>query len=208
MQVESILIKKETEQNFKKLMDMVQPDDSLLLLMHGSPDPDAIASAMALRDIIQQKKGLAKSAFISTEPIRREQNQELILSMHLNIRLVNQVDLNSYRLIALIDAQPSFLEGVLKFIQPHIVFDHHPRESDWSARWKIFAPSMERYRQYLRNTYFAPGSKHQRNLHTALLVSESKQTRTTLTGIPLSKISALTLIIPNMVISGSFAALN
>ena len=51
MKINAIPVKKETELNFQKLMDMVQPDDSLLLLMYGSPDPDAIASAMALREI-------------------------------------------------------------------------------------------------------------------------------------------------------------
>jgi nanoRNase/pAp phosphatase (c-di-AMP/oligoRNAs hydrolase) len=60
MKIESIPIKKETEQNFKKLMDMARPDDSLLLLLHGSPDPDAIASAMALREIIQRTKAWLK----------------------------------------------------------------------------------------------------------------------------------------------------
>jgi len=50
MQAESILIEKETEKNFKKLMDMVWLNDSLLLLMQGSHD--AMASAMALHDII------------------------------------------------------------------------------------------------------------------------------------------------------------
>ena len=83
MQVESILIKKETEHNFKKLMDLVHPNDSLLLMMHGSPDPDAIAAAMALHDIIRQTKGLAKSVFVSTDPIRRQQNKELCTAMHL-----------------------------------------------------------------------------------------------------------------------------
>ena len=140
MQVESILIKKETEQNFKRLMDMAQPNDSLLLLMHGSPDPDAIASAMALHAIIKQTKGLTKSAFASTEPIKRQQNKELALAMRLNIRLVNQVDVNSFRMIALMDAQPSFLDGALKFIQPQIVFDHHPREGNWKATLEDIRP--------------------------------------------------------------------
>ena len=87
MKVESIPIKKETEQNFKKLMGMVQPNDSLVLLMQGSPDPDAIASAMALREIIQRTKGLAKSVFVSTEPLVRQQNVEFVSSMHLHISL-------------------------------------------------------------------------------------------------------------------------
>ena len=169
MQIESILIKKETEQNFKKLMDMVQPNDSLLLLMHGSPDPDAIASAMALHDIIQQTKGLAKSAFVSTEPIRRQQNKELSLSMRLNIRLVNQVDINSYRLIALLDAQPSFLDGVLKFIQPHIVFDHHPREGDWKAPLEDIRPKYGALSSILTEYLLCSRIKVSKNLHTALL---------------------------------------
>ena len=73
------------------------PDDSLLLLMHGSPDPDAIASAMALREIIQRTKGLSKSAFVSTEPLIRQQNIEFVSSMRLYIQLVSQVDIDSYR---------------------------------------------------------------------------------------------------------------
>ena len=169
MQVESILIKKETEQNFKKLMDMVQPNDSLLLLMHGSPDPDAIASAVALHDIIRQTKGLAKSALVSTEPIKRQQNKDLALSMRLNIRLVNQVDINSYRLIALIDAQPSFLNGVLKVIQPHIVFDHHPREGDWKAPLEDIRPIYGALSTILTEYLLCSRVKISKNLHTALL---------------------------------------
>jgi nanoRNase/pAp phosphatase (c-di-AMP/oligoRNAs hydrolase) len=169
MQVESILIKKETEQNFKKLMDMVQPNDSLLLLMHGSPDPDAIASAMALHDIIRQKKGLAKSAFVSTEPIKRQQNKDLCLSMRLNIHLVNQVDINSYRLIALLDAQPSFLDGVLKFLQPHIVFDHHPHEGDWNAPLEDIRPKYGALSTILTEYLLCSRIKVSKNLHTALL---------------------------------------
>jgi len=53
---------------------MVQPGDSLLLLMHGSPDPDAIASAMTLMEIVRRTKGLSKSVFVSTEPLVRQQN--------------------------------------------------------------------------------------------------------------------------------------
>ena len=51
MNRESILIKKQTELNLARLMEIAVPDDSLLLLLYGSPDPDAIASAMALREI-------------------------------------------------------------------------------------------------------------------------------------------------------------
>ena len=169
MKEESFPIRKETELNFKKLMEVVQPDDSLLLLMHGSPDPDAIASAMALREIIQRTKGLTKSIFVSTEPLIRQQNVEFISSMRLHIQLINQVDLNSYRLIALVDAQPSFFSKALSFIKPQIVFDHHPREGAWHAPMEDIRPNYGAMSSILTEYLLCSRIKIPRNLHTALL---------------------------------------
>jgi nanoRNase/pAp phosphatase (c-di-AMP/oligoRNAs hydrolase) len=169
MKVESITIKKETELNFKKLMDIVRPDDSLVLMMQGSPDPDVIASAMALREIIQRTKGLDKSVFVSTEPLIRQQNIEFVSSMRLYIQLINQVDLSSYRLIALLDAQPSFLDDSLTFIKPQIVFDHHPREGEWQAPLEDVRPDYGALSSIMTEYLLCARVKIPRNLHTALL---------------------------------------
>ena len=169
MKFESITIKKETELNLKKIMDIVRPDDSLVFLMQGSPDPDVIASAMALREIIQQKKGLAKSVFVSTEPLVRQQNKEFVSFMRLYIHLINHVDLNSYRLIVLLDAQPSFLNDALNFIKPHIVFDHHPREGRWQAEIEDVRPDYGALSSILTEYLLCARVKIPRNLHTALL---------------------------------------
>jgi nanoRNase/pAp phosphatase (c-di-AMP/oligoRNAs hydrolase) len=169
MKVDSIAIKKETELNFRKLMGMVQPDDSLLLLMYGSPDPDAIASAMALREIIQKTKGLSRSAFASTELLNRQQNIEFVSSLHLHVQLINQVDIKSYRLIALLDAQPSFFSRALNFIKPQIVLDHHPYEGQWNAELTDIRPSYGALSTILTEYLLCSRIKSSRNLHTALL---------------------------------------
>jgi len=169
MREEVIPIRKETELNFKKLMEMVQPDDSLLLLMQGSPDPDAIASAMALHEIIQRTKGFSKSAFASTEPLIRQQNIEYVSSLRLYIQPINQVDINSFRLIALLDAQPSFFSNALSFIKPQIVFDHHPREGEWHAPLEDIRPNYGALSSILTEYLLCSRIKIPRNLHTALL---------------------------------------
>ena len=169
MKVDSVPIKKETELNFLKLMDMIQPDDSLLLLMHGSPDPDAIASAMALREIIQKTRGLARSAFASTEPVVRHQNLEFVAALHLYIQLIHQVDITSYRVIALMDAQPSFFSHSLSYIKPQIVFDHHPYEGQWSAELIDIRPYYGSLSSVLTEYLLCAGIKIPRILHTALL---------------------------------------
>ncbi len=169
MKAEYIPIRKDTELNFKKLMEIVQPDDSLLMLMHGSPDPDAVASAMALREIIQRTKGLSKSAFVSTEPLVRQQNIEFVSSLHLYIQLISQVDLNSFRVIAILDAQPSFFYKELSVIKPHIVFDHHPREGEWHAPLEDIRPNYGALSSILTEYLLCSRIKISRNLHTALL---------------------------------------
>ncbi len=169
MNFESVSVKSETQQNLKKLLDVAQPNASLMLLMYGSPDPDAIASAMALREIIRIKRGFEKCIFAATEPFRRHQNRELARAMRLNIRLLNQVDAGAFNLIALLDAQPSFFGDTLMTIKPNIVFDHHPRQGDWAAE---FVDIRHRYgalstvlTEYLR----CAGIRIPRSLHTALL---------------------------------------
>lgn len=169
MKEEVFPIRKETELNYKKLMGMVQPDDSLLLLMHGSPDPDAMASAMALHEIILREKGLSKSAFVSTEPLIRQQNIEFASSMHTHIQLMTQVDIHAYRLIALMDAQPSFFSRDMNFIRPQIVFDHHPYEGKWHADLMDIRPHYGALSSILTEYLLCSRIKISRNLHTALL---------------------------------------
>ena len=161
--------KKETQQNLKKMLELTHPDDSLLLLMHGSPDPDAIASAMALREILQRKKGLSKCTFAATEPFRRQQNRKLAQAMRLNIRLLSQVDASTYRIIALVDAQPSFFGDQFQTIKPTIVFDHHPRQNTWQAELADIRPQYGALSTILTEYLLCAHLRISRNLHTALL---------------------------------------
>ncbi|HOW57037.1 MAG TPA: DHH family phosphoesterase [Smithellaceae bacterium] len=169
MKIKSILIKPETENNLARLLNMVEPDDSLAILIHGSPDPDAIACGMALREILRQTKGLSRCAFVSTDPTIRQQNIELTFAMHINIQLIDKIDINSFRLLALVDAQPSFLRGALSSLRPHMVFDHHPRGEEWSALLEDVRPSYGALSTVLTEYLLCARVKIPRNLHTALL---------------------------------------
>lgn len=131
---ESLLVgKEETLFNVFKLKSMVREGDSIAILIYGSPDPDAIASAMALQELLKQKSGLSKCAFVATEPVARQQNVEFLRAMKIDIHLLEQTDLHQYNLVAIIDAQPTFFGDALGNIQPQIVLDHHPCTTVWHA---------------------------------------------------------------------------
>jgi nanoRNase/pAp phosphatase (c-di-AMP/oligoRNAs hydrolase) len=166
MKIKSIPIKKETAQNLKKIMEMVRPGDSMAFMMYGSPDPDAIASALAMHRIIQQTRGLTKYAFVATEPLARQQNIALAEAMRLNIQLINKVDLTAYRLTALFDAQPSFFK---ENIPAHMVFDHHPREGQWQADLEDIRTGYGALSSIMTEYLLCSRVYIPRNLHTALM---------------------------------------
>ncbi|MEE9910497.1 MAG: hypothetical protein K4571_02135 [Deltaproteobacteria bacterium] len=169
MKREAIAVKNETQQNLKKMLELAHPDDALLLLMYGSPDPDAIASAMALRELLQRKKGVSKCVFAATEPFRRHQNRELAQAMRINIRLLAQVDPGAFQIIAVVDAQPSFFGDQLRQIKPTIVFDHHPRQGDWLADFEDIRPQFGALATVLTEYLLCARIRIPRILHTALL---------------------------------------
>ena len=110
--IESFLIKEETLHNVMKLKTMFKEGDSLAILMFGSPDPDAVASCMALQELLRQTVGLTKCDFIATEPVVRQQNIEFIRAMKVDIKFLDKTNIHAYKVIAIVDAQPTFFTGL------------------------------------------------------------------------------------------------
>ncbi|USG99472.1 NAD-binding protein [Thermococcus argininiproducens] len=112
----------------RKLSEIRQKTDSLLIVMHDNPDPDAMASAAALQ-YIAQNMGL-RSTIVYGGEITHHENRAFVNLLGLDMR---KVSLGSYEVkrhsaIALVDCQPngnlSILDDEdLKRIE--ILIDHH-----------------------------------------------------------------------------------
>jgi nanoRNase/pAp phosphatase (c-di-AMP/oligoRNAs hydrolase) len=169
--IKSLLVsKEETALNVFKLKAMARGKESLAILMYGSPDPDAVASAMALREILKQAAGISKCTFFSTEPVARQQNREFIRAMKLDIQLLNKTDLSQYGLIALVDAQPTFFGQTLEniHIRPQIVLDHHPCTTVWHAELADIRPAYGSLSTMMMEYLLAAKVKIPKKLYTAL----------------------------------------
>ncbi len=168
--IKSLLVQKEESVlNVFNLKLMVRENDSLAVLMYGSPDPDAVASAMALREILNQTKPLAKSVFVATEPVVRYQNAEFIREMKVEIQLLDKVDLSQYRIIAIVDAQPTFFGETLGGIKPQIVLDHHPCKTVWHASLADVRPDYGALSTIMTEYLLAAKARISKRLYTALL---------------------------------------
>ena len=161
--------KEETVLNVFRLKTMVRENDSVAVLIYGSPDPDAVASAMALREILNQTKPLAKCIFVATEPVIRYQNAEFIREMKVEIQMLDKVDLREFRLIAVVDAQPTFFGETLGGLKPQIVIDHHPCKTVWHAPLADVRPYYGALSTIMTEYLLAARVKIPKRLYTALL---------------------------------------
>lgn len=143
---------------------------SLLIVMQDNPDPDAIASAAALRRLANELDGTHCSiAYGGT--IGRGENRAVADYLALNFRPFRDVDVDRYDLVALVDSQPGAGNNALPATtRPDIVLDHHPLRDE--TRGLPFVDVRSRYGalstmlfEYLQAAGITPGPP----LATALL---------------------------------------
>ena len=104
----------------------------LLILVHDQPDPDAIASAMALRTLLRRNKKTATIGYLG-EKISRPENVAMVELMGIDMQTISPEDVKNFDSIALVDVQPSYFEGEIAGIDS--VIDHHPRTPECDAKF-------------------------------------------------------------------------
>ncbi len=97
-----------------------------LVLTHDNPDPDSMAAAWALALVLSVRVGVpTEVAYGGT--IGRAENAAFVKALKLPIRPVEDLDLSTFDLFALVDTQQSVGNHALPEMKvADIVVDHHP----------------------------------------------------------------------------------
>ncbi len=105
----------------------------ILILPHNDPDPDAIASAVALRHLLAQ--GIGLSCRIGYGGIiGRAENKALVRYLGQPLQRLSSTDLSQVDVVALVDTQPGAGNNILPPGSTVVaVFDHHPRREETAA---------------------------------------------------------------------------
>jgi nanoRNase/pAp phosphatase (c-di-AMP/oligoRNAs hydrolase) len=119
---------RESEKNLAGLLAAVRDTDSLLILTHNNPDPDAIASAVALNFLLANKLGV-ESHIAYEGIIGRAENKALVRCLGHSLRQRASLKLDKTLPTAFVDTQP----GAGNNAPPAgsvlaIVIDHHPQK--------------------------------------------------------------------------------
>ncbi len=137
----------------------------VLIMMQDDPDPDAIASALALRALLGRTRAAAPIATFGA--IARPENRAMTRILGIEVERIEAPALGRYDTIALVDAQPGFFEE--RFPRLDLVIDHHPRERPVEAAIKDIRPGYGATSTILTEYLQAAGAPLGPRLATALL---------------------------------------
>jgi nanoRNase/pAp phosphatase (c-di-AMP/oligoRNAs hydrolase) len=149
-----------------------------LVLTHDNPDPDSIASAVALARLLQEEAGVPSEVAYGGI-IGRAENAAFVKVLKLPVQPVGEVNFADFDLFALVDTQQTVKNHALpEGLTADIVIDHHPlREEGLGAPFADlggeYGATSTMLTEYVRAAHIEPGPE----LATALYYGIKADTR-------------------------------
>jgi len=139
--------------------------ESVLILLQDDPDPDAIASGLALRQVLGRNKQTAPLG--SYGRVTRPENIAMVKLLEIEIDKITKTTIKKFDRIAVVDLQPPHLANPPKEID--LVIDHHPEQFNYNSRLKDIRPSYGATSTILLEYLLCSNSSIGTRLATALL---------------------------------------
>jgi nanoRNase/pAp phosphatase (c-di-AMP/oligoRNAs hydrolase) len=106
--------------------------DRVLILLHNDPDPDALASGLALRNLLRRTKTTAIIG--AMQGVTRPENLRMANMLDIHVEPITTASFEEFERIATVDVQPHYFSGRLQ--RADLVIDHHPEQLGYSAVFK------------------------------------------------------------------------
>lgn len=122
-----VLKKADTYRKLKRLEKVIVDCNKLGIFTHDNPDPDAISSALALKEIARYYGVDADILYYGD--IMHQENRAMINLLEIEMMKANEVELGQYDKFAIVDcSKPGVNNSIPSDIKVSIVIDHHPNE--------------------------------------------------------------------------------
>jgi nanoRNase/pAp phosphatase (c-di-AMP/oligoRNAs hydrolase) len=109
----------------------------VLILLHNDPDPDAMASGLALRGLLRRNKTTAIIGAIQN--VTRPENLRMKHLLDIHVETVSPADFGAFERIATVDVQPHYFGDALD--RADLVIDHHPEQANHNGVFKDIRPN-------------------------------------------------------------------
>ena len=110
--------------------------DRVLIMLHNDPDPDAMASGLALRNILKRTKTTAIIGAL--QGVTRPENVRMMNLLDIHVEQVTPESFKEFDRIAMVDVQPHYFGEIADRVD--LVIDHHPEQPGYTAVFKDVRP--------------------------------------------------------------------
>jgi nanoRNase/pAp phosphatase (c-di-AMP/oligoRNAs hydrolase) len=119
------------KERLEKLAEAFADRRRVAIMSHDNPDPDALASAFALRAVLEHVNELEDCNVVYSGLVGRAENRAMIRELGLDPIRLEKVDLADFDAVALVDTQPGSGNNSLPTDRcADAVIDHHPQRSE------------------------------------------------------------------------------
>jgi nanoRNase/pAp phosphatase (c-di-AMP/oligoRNAs hydrolase) len=167
------------KERLRRFYDQFKSEDRVLIPINA--DPDAIASAMAVKRLLWRKT--ASVIITHANEIKRPDNLAMIRLIGAPLLPIKDVDLNGFNCIVMVDSQPDHHKDLGAFT-PQVIIDHHPMGSCAKAPFMDIRPNYGAAAsiliEYLRAAKIKPSVKLATGLYYAIKTDTSNFERQTM----------------------------
>ena len=110
--------------------------ERVLIMLHNDPDPDALASALALRNVLRRTNTTAIIGAI--QGVTRPENLRMVNLLDIHVEAITTDSLKEYDRVAMVDVQPHYFGGHVDRVD--LVIDHHPEQPGYTSVFKDVRP--------------------------------------------------------------------
>jgi nanoRNase/pAp phosphatase (c-di-AMP/oligoRNAs hydrolase) len=153
------------------LRAIMEDAKKVLILTHNNPDPDSIASALALRTLLGRNNRTATIGYLG-DLIHRPENRQMLELLDIDAKNLRTTDLDSFDRICLVDCQPPYISPPYfdrSLPRVDAVFDHHPELPGYTVPFKEVRPTEGATSTILTTLLRAADIEPSERLATALL---------------------------------------
>jgi nanoRNase/pAp phosphatase (c-di-AMP/oligoRNAs hydrolase) len=161
----------------EKLIGILGKRRRLVIIGHDHPDPDYLASALALKHIARTRSGVP-SVITSGGVLGRAENRTMVRLLKIKLTPLTKIKFKTGTAVALLDTQPGTGNNSLPpGIKPLIIIDHHPRRPETDAPLVDIRPEAGATSSILAGYLRTMDADLPSNLATALVYGIASETQ-------------------------------
>ncbi|MCP4747633.1 MAG: phosphoesterase [Desulfobacteraceae bacterium] len=160
------------KERLRRFFTVFAGEDHVLIPINA--DPDAIASAMAIKRLLWRKT--ASVTISNINKIERPDNLAMIRLIGVNMIAFETIDLERFNRIVMVDSQPDH-NVLFKELKPDVIIDHHPigetNQASFSDIRPKYGATASMLVEYIRAADIKPSDKLATGLYYAIKIDTS-----------------------------------